>query len=362
MLCNLLCRVGKNIEKVEAAIGRLGRFELNADQELASLYGRGDEIGVIASTTHTMCHHLRQTIDDIRRILGEMADGNIAVDVAQNEAYYIGDFQVLAQSLKTIRSNLLELTRSIVKVSGNVTREAESVSQSAESLSQGALTQADSVTRLTQNAGSITTQLRLSAESCSTVQKLVDQTACYTAEADDKTAQLTATMGNVARSSNEIEKVIKVIEDIAFQTNILALNASVEAARAGEAGKGFAVVADEVSNLAGKSSEAAKTSAALINRAIQDVRSGADAATQVADIMRTIDHCTGSIREKIHEIAAASAQQSGMISDVSDEIEEIYQVVQTNSAAVERSVDNSRELSDQAKRLNDLIGKFRIGD
>lgn len=358
----MMLRVGRDIEKVEAAIGRLGGLELNADQELSSLYGRGDEIGVIARTTQTMCNHLRQTIDDIRRILGEMAQGNIAVDVAKNEAYYIGDFQILAQSLKTIRSNLLQLTRSIAKVSGNVTREAESVSQSAESLSQGALTQADSVTRLTQNAGSITTQLRLSADSCSTVQELVDQTACYTTEADGKMTQLTTTMSNVARSSNEIEKVIKAIEDIAFQTNILALNASVEAARAGEAGRGFAVVADEVSNLAGKSADAAKTSAALINRAIQDVRSGADATAQVADIMRTIDQCTGSIREKIHEIAAASAQQSGMISDVSEEIEEIYQVVQTNSVAVEQSVDTSRELSGQAKKLNELIGQFRIDE
>ena len=133
ILCLVLMmrRVGNSLERVEAAIGRLGRFELNADQELSSLYDRGDEIGVIARTTHTMCDHLRQTIEDIRRILGEMATGNIAVNVSLNEAYYIGDFQVLAKSLKTIRANLLQLTRSIAQVSNHVTEGAERVSKSA---------------------------------------------------------------------------------------------------------------------------------------------------------------------------------------------------------------------------------------
>lgn len=358
----ILRRVGSSLERVESAISRLGRFELNADQELSTLYDRGDEIGVIARTTHTMCDHLRRTIDDIGRILGEIADGNIAVDITRNESYYIGDFQVLSRSLKTIRTNLLELTRSITQVSSRVTEGAERVSQSAESLSQGAVTQAESVTRLVERADSIAVQLNLSADSCSATQDLVDQAACYTAEADEKMAQLTVAMGNVAHSSKEIEKIIKTIEDIAFQTNILALNASVEAARAGAAGKGFAVVADEVRNLAAKSADAANTTADLINHAILDVRSSTDATTEAADIMRTIDQCTSSILEKVHEIAAASAQQSSMIVDVSEGIEEISQVVQSNSAAVGQSVDTSHELFGQAKELNDLIGQFRIGE
>ncbi len=364
VLCIVLTmqRVGRNLETVEAAIGRLGRLELSADHELSSLYDRKDEIGVIARTTHTLCDHLRQTIDDIGHILGEMADGNIAVDVAQNESYYIGDFQVLAQSLKTIRNNLLQLTASITQVSSRVTNEANCVSLSAENLAHGAATQSESVTRLTESANSITTQLRLSADSCSATQELVNQAALYTAEANKKMTQLTAAMDNVALSSSEIEKIIKTIEDIASQTNILALNAAVEAARAGTSGKGFAVVADEVRNLAAKSADAAKNTADLINRSILDVHSGTNATAQVADIMRTIDQCTSSIREKVFEIAAASTQQSNMISDLNVGIEEISQVVQANSAAVGQSVDTSRELSGQAKKLNDLIGQFHIRD
>ena len=121
-------------------------------------------------------------------------------------------------------------------------------------------------------------------------------------------------------------------------------------------------MADEVRNLAAKSADAANTTADLINRAILDVRSSTDATTEAADIMRTIDQCTSSILEKVHEIAAASAQQSSMIVDVSEGIEEISQVVQSNSAAVGQSVDTSHELFGQAKELNDLIGQFRIGE
>ena len=344
ILCLVLMmrRVGNSLERVEAAIGRLGRFELNADQELSSLYDRGDEIGVIARTTHTMCDHLRQTIEDIRRILGEMATGNIAVNVSLNEAYYIGDFQVLAKSLKTIRANLLQLTRSIAQVSNHVTEGAERVSKSAESLSQGAAAQADSVMRLTESADSITAQLRLSADSCAAAQEFVDQAAGYFSEADEKMALLT--------------------DDIAVKTNLLALNASIEAARAGAAGRGFAVVADEVRSLAAKSAEAVQMTAELINRSIQDVHSGADATAQGEDIMRKIDQFTVSIRGIVHEITSASAKQSGMISDVSEGIGEISRVVQTNSEAVEQSVDTSQELFGEAKRLHDLIGQFRIAE
>ncbi len=344
ILCLVLMmrRVGNSLERVEAAIGRLGRFELNADQELSSLYDRGDEIGVIARATHTMCDHLRQTIEDIRRILGEMATGNIAVNVSLNEAYYIGDFQVLAKSLKTIRANLLQLTRSIAQVSNHVTEGAERVSKSAESLSQGAAAQADSVMRLTESADSITAQLRLSADSCAAAQEFVDQAAGYFSEADEKMALLT--------------------DDIAVKTNLLALNASIEAARAGAAGRGFAVVADEVRSLAAKSAEAVQMTAELINRSIQDVHSGADATAQVEDIMRKIDQFTVSIRGIVHEITSASAKQSGMISDVSEGIGEISRVVQTNSEAVEQSVDTSQELFGEAKRLHDLIGQFRIAE
>ena len=105
----ILYREGKELMVMESAIRRLGNLELSVDQELEAFLGRTDEIGMIAATIHNVCDCLRKTIDDIGRILGEMADGNIAVDVAANESYYIGDFKVLAESLKSIRTHLVDV-------------------------------------------------------------------------------------------------------------------------------------------------------------------------------------------------------------------------------------------------------------
>ncbi len=354
-------RLGRRMMKVETAIGRLGQLELDADKDLQRMYKSNDEIGNIAKTTHALCERMRLTIDDISRILGEMADGNIAVDVSRSEDYYIGDFQVLSESLKTIRAKLLKLIRNIAQVSGNVANDAEHVAQSTMGLSRGFMTQEASVSRLTENVDAITMQIHSNTDSCAEAQKLADRAAMYTSEANKKMVNLTGAMDNIARSSAEIEKIIRVIEDIAFQTNILALNAAVEAARAGSAGKGFAVVAEEVRSLASKSAEAAKNTADLINRSIQYVNTGMEATTQTAEIMKTIGECTDSIKGQMDGIAAASTEQSNMIVSVSKDITEISRVVQNNSSDVNQSVDTLQQLSEQAKELNSLVGQFRTG-
>ncbi len=353
--------VGRSLLKVERAIGQLGRLELEADKELSPLYGRDDEIGSIARTTHALCERLRLTIDDIGRILGEMAGGNIAVDVEYKKSYYIGDFKKLANSLTTIRTKLLGLIQNIAKVSNRVTNEAEQVSQNAVSLLHGVRTQEASVSRLTQSAQDIVDQIHSSADNCAEAQSLADKTARYTVEANQKMERLTNAMDDIAHSSEEIKKITHVIEDIAFQTNILALNASVEASRAGSAGKGFAIVAEEVRELALKSAEAVNDTVSLISRSIQDVHTGMEATSKVADIMRVIGDCNSSIQEQMHGIADASAKQSDMVTRVDKEIEEISHVVQDNSVAVNQSADALQKLSEDAKELNYLVGQFQTG-
>ena len=356
----ILRREGRELMVVERAIGRLGDLNLSADQELEAFYGRSDEIGMIAQTTHRVCGCLRQTIDDVGRILGEMAGGNLSVDVTQNESYYIGDFRALSESLKSIRANLTNVIRDIAQVARQVDSSAGRVSTGAQALSQGTLEQAASIDGLVANVSTITTQIQTSTVRCGDATDLVRKATGYAAEADTKMEQLTEATQNIDRSSAQIGTIIKTIEDIAFQTNILALNAAVEAARAGSAGKGFSVVADEVRNLAAKSAEAAQNTNSLINRSIQDVKSGTESTDLAVSAMRVIDDCIQSIKELMDEIAAASVQQSEMISLVETGIKEISVVVQSNSAAAEKSAAVSRELSQQARALNGLISRFRI--
>lgn len=356
----ILRREGRELMVMESAIGRLGRLELTADRELEAFYGRTDEIGMIAQTTHHVCDCLRKTIDDIGRILGEMASGNIAVDVVKNESYYIGDFKVLAESLKSIRAHLMDVMRKIAQIANQVDHEANQVSAGAQALSQGTMQQKDSINGLVSNVTDITEQIKNSTIRCSDASDLVSRATGYATEADTRMEQLIAATKNIDQSSSQIGGIIKTIEDIAFQTNILALNAAVEAARAGSAGKGFAVVSDEVRNLASKSSEAAKSTSTLIGRSVRDVKTGTESTDLVISAMQVISECIQSIKTLMDEIALASVQQSEMIASVENRIKEVSRVTEENSVAAKESAEVSNELSNQARTLNHLIGQFRI--
>ena len=321
----LLRREGRELMVVERAIGRLGDLNLSADQELEPFYDRSDEIGMIARTTHRVCQCLSKTIDDVGRVLGEMARGNLA------------------------------------QVAGEVGASAEGVSSGAQALARGTAEQSSAVDGLMGNVTAITAQIQTSAAQCGDASRLVDRATGYAAEADTKMEQLTAATRNIDQSSSQISTIIKTIEDIAFQTNILALNAAVEAARAGAAGKGFAVVADEVRNLASKSADAAQNTNSLISHSIQSAKSGTESTDQAVSAMRDINACIQSIKTLMDKIAAASVQQSEMIALVETGIKEISAVVQDNSLAAEKSASVSGELSRQARALNDLIRRFRVG-
>lgn len=355
-----LRREGKDLMVVERAINRLGDLNLSADRELEPFYGRSDEIGMIAKTTHRVCKCLRKTIDDMGRILGEMANGNLVVDVTVNESYYIGDFKALSASLQSIHANLVSIICDISKVAHQVESSAERVSSGAQALAKGTMEQAASVDGLMTNVTAITTQIHASTVRCGNASELVDRANGYAAEADTKMEQLIVATRNINQSSAQINTLIKTIEDIAFQTNILALNASVEATRAGSAGKGFSVVADEVRSLAAKSAEVAQNTDDFITQSIQSAKTGTESTDQAVCAMQVISDCIQSIKSLMDEVAAASVQQSEMILLVENGIKEISMVVSDNSTDAEKSALISKELSHQARTLNGLISRFQI--
>lgn len=355
-----LHREGRELMVMEHAIRHLGNLDLSADRELKPFYGRTDEIGMIAQTIHHLCDCLRKTIEDIGRILGEMADGNIAVDVTLNESYYIGDFAVLSESLKSIRTHLTDVMRDITQIAKQVDNGANQVSAGAMALSQGSTEQEASINGLVSNVTDITAQIQNSTVRCGNASDLVARATGYAAEADTKMEQLIIATRNIDQSSAQIGSIIKTIEDIALQTNILALNASIEANRAGSAGKGFSVVSGEVRDLAERSAEAARDTSDLIGRSIHDVKTGTESTNLAISAMQIINECIQSIKTLMDEISYASVQQSEMIVSVENRIKEVSRVVQTNSDAAEESAAISNELSNQARTLNQLLSQFRI--
>lgn len=189
---------------------------------------------------------------------------------------------------------------------------------------------------------------------------MVSETSAEIENGNRQMMQLVEAMNNITRASNQIRNIIKTIDDIAFQTNILSLNAAVEAARAGNAGKGFAVVAEEVRNLASKSADAAKDTTQLIENALLAVENGTTMVAQTEQSLDTIEKKAELVAKFVNEIADASNSQAVALSQTNSGIEQISSVVQDNSATAEESAASSEELSGLAESLRKLIEQFKL--
>lgn len=348
-------RIGKPVKVCANRIALLSEGDLTT--RIPEIKAK-DETGVLAEATGTMIANLENIINDIGRVLGEIADGNLAVNDTEFANYYVGDFGKVLTFMNGIVTKLNGIIRNINDAADQVSVGSSQVSSAAQSLSQGTIEQTASIEKLAASINDISEQVSQNSHNCATANTFVNETASYVEGANREMERLTEAMNNISSTSDQIGDIIRAIEDIAFQTNILALNAAVEAARAGEAGKGFAVVADEVRNLASKSAEAAKDTTVLIEQSMDAVTKGMSIATATAAAMSNVGEKARSVEEIVGKIAVASEQQANMIEQVNVGMEQISAVVQTNSATAEQSAAASEELSGQADTLKDLIGMF----
>ena len=350
----------KPLKRVENAVISLEHIELDTADSVKDLVNRPDEVGTIASAVVDMCASLRNATDDVARILNELANENLTVDVECNKGYYTGDFARLSESLKIIKDKLSSVMSDIRDAAGQVSSGSEQVASVSYTLSQGTVVQSASVDELADNLGNIEKQIKENEGNCIGARELMDKTSAFVEEVNRKMESLTDAMKNINETSDKISNIINTIEDIAFQTNILALNAAIEAARAGEAGRGFAVVADEVRMLAGKSAEAVGDTTRLIESSVEAVNNGAEITAETAEAMKTLDEYTSSVKHIVEDITESCKQQSEMAAMISGNIGNISNVVQSNSATAEESAAASEELSAQAGMLKELVGKFKL--
>ncbi len=330
---------------------------LNEPQNLTVEIESNDEIGVLSRSFYHTINRLRNYIGEISNMLESIADGDLTAQMTQE---YVGDFVNIRTSLDDILQRLNHTVGQIVSSAEYVSTGSEQISIASQTLSQGSVEQSSSIEELEETMRSVTDSVRQTAENVQRAREQTNEMGCQLTEGNQKMQEMITAMGEITENSNEIEKIIKTIEDIAFQTNILALNAAVEATRAGSAGKGFAVVADEVRNLAAKSAEASQSTSELIGRSIAAVTQGTLIADATAQQLQNIVMGAHDIVETINGIAVDTQRQSEAAVQIQEQIGQISSVVQMNSSTAVESAASSQELSTQASVLKQLVQAFQL--
>ncbi len=344
------------IRKVTSAAEKISQGDFDVQLDVKA----NNEVGLLAGAFGKTIHQLQNYqgyIDEISKALSEVSEGNLNVRL---EREYVGQFEKIKTNMDKLLSNLNNTLGGINDAADNVNRGAEQVSSGAQALAQGATEQASSIQELSANMNDISSKVDDTANMSKQALTLSNKVGEDMVTSNGKMHEMSRAMEEIVERSNEISKIIKTIDDIAFQTNILSLNAAIEAARAGQAGKGFAVVADEVGNLAKKSQEAAQNTALLIEQTIEAVQKGGEISAETAEALESVSNGAKQITNLVEEISTASAEQANGIKQVTEGIDQISSVVQTNAATAQESAAASEEMTRMAKSLSGEVGKFKL--
>ena len=315
------------------------------------------EIGMLVASIHETKGELRKYISDIDNKLSEMAQGNMNLSI---DSSYRGEFLPIQDAMRQILDGLNDALSRIHQTAGKVSDRSERMAVSAQTLSDGAVQQAAAVEELSAGIQDISGQVKRTSKDADNARKSAVETESQLAVCSQKMAALSSAIADISESSDQISGIIKTIEDISFQTNILALNASDEAARVGAAGKGFAVVANEVQQLAAKSAESAKNITDLIVNSARLVQYGTSLSGETMTALTNVVSSSRQSAELVEHIADSAKQQAESLSQLTEGMENISAVVQTNANTAEESASSAQELHHHAERLQAAVRHFQL--
>lgn len=350
--------IAKGISKPLVALeNRLSTFAQGNLHDPFPEVKSNDEVASIAATSTEMAETLNAVITDVGVLMEGMANGDYTIQ-SEHSDKYVGDFEQLLTAMRGMRDAMVHTIQMIGEASSQVSAGSMNLAESSQSMAEGATEQAGAVQQLQATITDITSNIEQSADQA---QIAYDQAKQYAAEAEDSSAEMKAMVDAMARideTSKKIGNIISEIEDIASQTNLLSLNASIEAARAGEAGRGFAVVADQIRQLAEQTTKSAVDTRDLIEGALQEIAEGNTAADHAAESIGNVVNGIQQIAESSKHISDVAKTQANAMDQAEQGVNQISEVVQSNSASAEETSATSQELSAQATSLDELVGKF----
>jgi methyl-accepting chemotaxis protein len=296
-------------------------------------------------------------LGEAQQVLGQLAARDLRTRMTGT---YQGDYAAMQTAINHAMDHLEDTLAQVAAAAEQVSAASGQITSGSQSLADGASQQAASLEEVASSTTEFASMAKSTAANAREAQSIAELARTHVREGSARMARLTEAVSDIRAGSVETAKIVKTIEEIAFQTNLLALNAAVEAARAGDAGRGFAVVADEVRALALRSAEASKSTAALIEKAIDDVARGVTLNGDVLASLTEINAQVLRVADVITDISAATDQQAQGVQQINAAVEQLNGVTQQVASNAEESASAAEELSSQARTLQDTVETFQL--
>ena len=318
---------------------------------------RKDELGVLQNTAASLVEMLQHIIGEANQILGSIAHFDLTTGEMNS---YPGAFNSLADSVNAIRQMLTRMIIDIQSSSANVKSGSSQLAEATQLLSEGTVSQTSSIEKLVMDMNNVVDSINQNSENGNLINERLNTLDTKIQDSSQQMEHLLRIVDQIEEMSSDIQKIVGTIDSIAFQTNILALNASVEAARAGENGRGFAVVAEEVSSLASRSSDASKKTGELIEKCITGIAQAKESADVTASALESIVTYSAEIARSFDSISEATREEARKANSIRMEINNISDVVQSNSSTAQETAASTEALSQQAQTLEAMTSRFRV--